>query len=185
MVSPEFDLRTEDVRIPSIMSRSVVLATFAALVASTSAFMPLSGPVYGSLARPQAVAMRPSGVAPVARSVRAPMALRMQSEDDKAKAAGVAAALIGLVVSGFSPLIAVLFGGAAVYAGASQFSCILCLKIPGPNALLARQRIRGSCLAPGHSLVWICSRNRLVLLLQPEKLLYRVATEGHTCESSL
>ena len=113
------DLSSSLIKLLSLtaMSRSVVLAAFAALVASSSAFAPPSGPVYGSLSRSHAVAMRPAGAAPIARTARAPMALRMQSEDDKAKAAGVAAALIGLIVSGFSPLIAVLFGGAAVYAG--------------------------------------------------------------------
>jgi hypothetical protein len=43
--------------------------------------------------------------------------LRMQSEDDKAKASGIALATVGLVVSKFSLLFAVLAGGAAVYAG--------------------------------------------------------------------
>ena len=41
----------------------------------------------------------------------------MQSEDDKAKASGIALATAGLILSKFSLLVAVLAGGAAVYAG--------------------------------------------------------------------
>merc|ERR1712216_192594 len=44
------------------------------------------------------------------------LALRMQSEDDKAKAAGVALFFVGLVWSGFSVFVGVLAGGAAIYA---------------------------------------------------------------------
>ena len=133
------------------MSRSVVLAAFAALVASSSAFAPLSGPVYGSLSRSHAVAMRPAGAAPVARTARAPMALRMQSEDDKAKAAGVAAALIGLIVSGFSPLIAVLFGGAAVYAGVSRARACK-IRISCGSSAMTRSRDPGTyCLRTASS----------------------------------
>jgi len=58
--------------------------------------------------------------APVAaRPARAAVALRMQSEDDKAKASGVALALIGFVASGFSVFFAVLAGGLGIYAGKS------------------------------------------------------------------
>lgn len=97
--------------------RSVALA-FVALVGSATAFAPMSS--LGSLARPRSAATSPvfAPASRMPRSARAPMALRMQSEDDKAKAAGVAAAILGLILSGFSPLIAVVVGGAAVYAGA-------------------------------------------------------------------
>merc|ERR1719409_379458 len=44
------------------------------------------------------------------------LALRMQSEDDKAKAAGAGLFLFGLVYSGFSVFWGVLAGGVAVYA---------------------------------------------------------------------
>lgn len=47
---------------------------------------------------------------------KACVSLRMQSEDDKAKAAGIAFATFGLFASGFSIFAAVLAGGAAVYA---------------------------------------------------------------------
>ena len=58
--------------------------------------------------------------APVAaRPARAAVALRMQSEDDKAKASGVALALFGFVASGFSVFFAVLAGGLGIYAGES------------------------------------------------------------------
>ena len=50
------------------------------------------------------------------------LALRMQSEDDKAKAAGAGLFLFGLVYSGFSVFWGVLAGGVAVYAGKS---CLL------------------------------------------------------------
>jgi hypothetical protein len=61
---------------------------------------------------------RPAGAAAF-RLARTPLVngLRMQSEDDKAKASGIALATVGLIVSKFSLLIAVLAGGAAVYAG--------------------------------------------------------------------
>jgi hypothetical protein len=42
--------------------------------------------------------------------------LKMQTEDEKAKASGIAFAVVGLIVSKFSLLIAVLLGGGAVYA---------------------------------------------------------------------
>jgi len=102
------------------MFRSAALA-FVALAGSATAFSPMASSSLGSL-RSRSAAISPAGFAPSSqkfRSARAPMALRMQSEDDKAKASGVAAALIGLILSGFSPLIAVLLGGAAVYAGAT------------------------------------------------------------------
>lgn len=53
---------------------------------------------------------------PVAVRREGGLALRMQSEDDKAKAAGIAFATVGLFTSGFSVFAAVLAGGAAVYA---------------------------------------------------------------------
>ena len=60
------------------------------------------------------------------------LALRMQSEDDKAKAAGVALFFVGLVWSGFSVFVGVLAGGAAIYAGQCSSqpteSCVLCSK---------------------------------------------------------
>ena len=55
--------------------------------------------------------------APVAAKPRASVALLMQSEDDKAKASGVALALVGFIASGFSVFAAVLAGGAGIYAG--------------------------------------------------------------------
>jgi hypothetical protein len=66
---------------------------------------------------------RPAG-ATAFRVARTPLVngLRMQSEDDKAKAAGIALATVGLIVSKFSLLVAVLAGGAAVYAGKFQDS---------------------------------------------------------------
>ena len=102
------------------MLRSAALA-FVALVGSATAFAPMASSSLGSL-RSRSAAIRPAGFAPSSqkfRLARAPMALRMQSEDDKAKASGVAAAVIGLILSGFSPLIGVVLGGAAVYAGAT------------------------------------------------------------------
>jgi hypothetical protein len=39
------------------------------------------------------------------------------TEDDKAKASGIALAAVGLILSKFSLLAAVLAGGAAVYSG--------------------------------------------------------------------
>ena len=54
------------------------------------------------------------------------LALRMQSEDDKAKAAGAGLFLFGLVYSGFSVFWGVLAGGVAVYAGKS---CLLNTKL--------------------------------------------------------
>ncbi len=41
----------------------------------------------------------------------------MQTEDEKAKASGIAFAIVGLIASKFSILVAVLLGGGAVYAG--------------------------------------------------------------------
>jgi hypothetical protein len=40
----------------------------------------------------------------------------MQSEDEKAKAAGAALALFGFMASGFSVFVAVILGGAGIYA---------------------------------------------------------------------
>ena len=94
-----------------------VLAAMTALVASTTAFSFTASPV--TLGRSSAAVCRSSAfaAAPKVSFRRAPMALRMQSEDDKAKAAGIAAATVGLILSKFSLLFAVLAGGAAVYAG--------------------------------------------------------------------
>ena len=57
----------------------------------------------------------------VSKPARAAVALRMQSEDDKAKAAGAALALVGFFASGFSVFVAVLAGGAGIYAGQQSF----------------------------------------------------------------
>jgi hypothetical protein len=70
------------------------------------------------------VALRQSAAPAVAKGLNSPtvarrkacVSLRMQSEDDKAKAAGIAFAVVGLFASGFSVFAAVLAGGAAVYA---------------------------------------------------------------------
>jgi Mn2+/Fe2+ NRAMP family transporter len=66
------------------------------------------------LRQASAVSKAPSPRVVARRSAR--VSLRMQSEDDKAKASGIAFALVGLFASGFSVFAAVLAGGAAVYA---------------------------------------------------------------------
>eukprot|EP00960_Hanusia_phi_P009215 266236-Hanusia_phi.AAC.2 len=66
----------------------------------------------------------------VSKPVRA-TALKMQSEDDKAKAAGIALAVVGLIASKFSILVAVLAGGAGVYCGMLE----PCTNLPSPNVI--------------------------------------------------
>eukprot|EP00961_Rhodomonas_salina_P242016 3269529-Rhodomonas_salina.1 len=59
----------------------------------------------------------------------------MQSEDDKAKAAGIAVGVVGLIFSKFSILVGILAGGAAVYSG----------KLPSRNySLTAQQQWSGA-----------------------------------------
>ena len=74
-------------------------------------------PMQGMMLR-SAPALSAGPRAPVAaKPARAAVALRMQSEDDKAKASGAALALVGFVASGFSVFAAVLAGGLGIYAG--------------------------------------------------------------------
>jgi hypothetical protein len=95
----------------------VRVVALAALAATASAFV--TSPASSMMLRSSSAAIsRPSG-ASVFRSARVSLSngLRMQSEDDKAKASGIALATVGLIFSKFSLLVAVLAGGAAVYAG--------------------------------------------------------------------
>eukprot|EP00802_Teleaulax_amphioxeia_P029161 Tamp_31144.p1 GENE.Tamp_31144~~Tamp_31144.p1 ORF type:complete len:164 (+),score=51.36 Tamp_31144:46-492(+) len=83
-------------------------------VAAAEAFT--ATPMQGMMLR-SAPALSAGPRAPVAaKPARAAVALRMQSEDDKAKASGAALALVGFVASGFSVFAAVLAGGLGIYA---------------------------------------------------------------------
>lgn len=94
------------------------IAAVACLVASASAFTASPMGLRGSFVAPTAITQRPAHASrPAARSSALP-ALRMQTEDEKAKAAGVSFAVIGLIATKFSILGAVILGGGAVYCGA-------------------------------------------------------------------
>ena len=101
---------------PTSSMSFVRIVALAALAASASAFC--TSPASCVLSRSSASAMsRPTGISAF-RSARTPVnGLKMQTEDDRAKASGIALATVGLVFSKFSLLVAVLAGGAAVYAG--------------------------------------------------------------------
>ena len=91
------------------------LLALAVIAAVADAFTLSPSAMY--LSRGSSAVSRASGLKSAVRSTRPSLALRMQTEDDKAKAAGIAFATVGLVFSKFSLLVAVLAGGAAVYAG--------------------------------------------------------------------
>ena len=65
---------------------------------------------------PRSGSAMPKGLRAPAVAKRSCFSLRMQSEDDKAKAAGAALALVGFIASGFSVFVAVILGGAGIYA---------------------------------------------------------------------
>ncbi len=126
----------------------------AALAASASAFC--TSPSSCVLSRTSSSAMsRPAG-ATAFRLARTPLVngLRMQSEDDKAKASGIALAAVGLIVSKFSLLIAVLAGGAAVYAG--KFIGIKSQPTKSRNAAVYQKEIMRTGIAA--ALLRICGR---------------------------
>jgi hypothetical protein len=95
------------------------IAAAACLVASASAFCYSPAQCVSSSFVTKGAISQPKMALPLGKSVRSPMAssLKMQTEDEKAKASGIAFAVVGLIVSKFSLLIAVLLGGGAVYAG--------------------------------------------------------------------
>ena len=100
------------------MVSSSGLAAFACLVASASAFTTSPMALRSSSFAPSAISQRPVLAAKASSSRAAAMpALRMQTEDEKAKASGVAFAIIGLIATKFSLIGAVLLGGGAVYCG--------------------------------------------------------------------
>jgi hypothetical protein len=73
-------------------------------------------PMHGVML-PRSGSAMPKGLrAPVVAKRSCSVALRMQSEDEKAKAAGAALALFGFTASGFSVFVAVILGGAGIYA---------------------------------------------------------------------
>lgn len=97
---------------------AVVLCT---VLATASAFCYSPAQCVGSSFSLKAtVSQQPRhGLPLAARTSRAASAtaLKMQTEDEKAKAAGISFALLGLIFSKFSILIAVIVGGGAVYCG--------------------------------------------------------------------
>eukprot|EP00286_Rhodomonas_abbreviata_P010017 CAMPEP_0181320018 /NCGR_PEP_ID=MMETSP1101-20121128/17891_1 /TAXON_ID=46948 /ORGANISM="Rhodomonas abbreviata, Strain Caron Lab Isolate" /LENGTH=162 /DNA_ID=CAMNT_0023427677 /DNA_START=36 /DNA_END=524 /DNA_ORIENTATION=+ len=99
-----------------MLSSAVGVLAVACLLSSADAFV--HTPTQGMMLRGQSAvsSMRPlQSSVPKVRS--ASTMLRMEaSEDDKAKASGIAVAVVGLIVSKFSLLIGILMGGAAVYA---------------------------------------------------------------------
>eukprot|EP00281_Chroomonas_sp_CCMP1168_P031957 CAMPEP_0206244614 /NCGR_PEP_ID=MMETSP0047_2-20121206/18255_1 /ASSEMBLY_ACC=CAM_ASM_000192 /TAXON_ID=195065 /ORGANISM="Chroomonas mesostigmatica_cf, Strain CCMP1168" /LENGTH=164 /DNA_ID=CAMNT_0053669853 /DNA_START=24 /DNA_END=518 /DNA_ORIENTATION=- len=99
------------------MSKLLAALAVACLVAEASAFCTSPAQCVASSFTARAVSTQPRHSLPLAKSSRAPAvaALRMQTEDEKAKASGIACAVAGLIFSKFSILIAVLVGGGAVY----------------------------------------------------------------------
>ncbi len=103
------------------------LVAAACLVASASAFCYSPAQCVSSSFVAKAGISQPKMGLPLGKSIRSPMvsSLRMQTEDEKAKASGIAFAVVGLVASKFSLLVAVLLGGGAVYAGTDPSCCLL------------------------------------------------------------
>ncbi|EKX42192.1 hypothetical protein GUITHDRAFT_88180, partial [Guillardia theta CCMP2712] len=95
-----------------LMMRSLMLV--AAMLASADAFAYTPSQTLMLRQGASAVSGLKRSSFAVAKPARA-TALKMQSEDDKAKASGIALAVVGLIFSKFSILVAVLAGGAGVY----------------------------------------------------------------------